>query len=237
MEGSTITNPVESRPASEPVSGGGQRAASSSKHKGSNVAQSHPESSKVRHVNSLRRSNASSGAGGAAERGSTPSVSAPGGRRVGGAVFRKDTKQALAPARELNLGRHAQALNLPALSLSSESSHLSELEIFDNKQYGPGDVCPYLNKHARHRAPEILEASRRQFLEENSKKTSTIQNMQSVLLSSVTLSVEKMLATDQRNGNGAVVQVEFKNLDSQPSLTEEQIDDLFWARMEDLKNG
>ena len=51
------------------------------------------------------------------------------------------------------------------------------------------------------------------------------------------VTVEKMLENEYRNGNGAVVQVEFKNLDSEPTLTEDQIGDIFWARIEDLKNG
>lgn len=58
-----------------------------------------------------------------------------------------------------------------------------------------------------------------------------------MLLNSVTQTMEKMLVKDQRNGNGAVVKVEVKNLNSLPSLTPEQIDNLFWARMEDLKFG
>lgn len=46
-----------------------------------------------------------------------------------------------------------------------------------------------------------------------------------------------MLIYNQRNCNSAGVQIQYKNLHSQQSLTEERIDDLFWARMEDLKNG
>jgi len=37
----------------------------------------------------------------------------------------------------------------------------------------------------------------------------------------VAVTVEKMLENEYRNGNGAVVQVEFKNLDSEPALTED----------------
>lgn len=56
---------------------------------------------------------------------------------------------------------------MPLLSLSSESSHPSELEIFRVKHYGPGDECPYLSKKVQDRASEILEQSQRQFFDEN----------------------------------------------------------------------
>ena len=98
-------------------------------------------------------------------------------------VFRRAGRLALGPARELNIGCHAEALNLPTLSLSSRSSHHSDLEIFECKQYGPGAACPYLNKSLGTRAGWVLEESRRQFFAENAKHTHSAENNQTVLLS------------------------------------------------------
>ena len=123
------------------------------------------------------------------------------------------------------------------ISLSSQSSHQSELEIFQVKQYGPGDECPYLAKGAQHCAAEIFERSRMQFINENCEKDTNFLKRQSILLKSVTDSIEKMLVNNQRKTNGAVVKVEFKTLDCVPTLSTSQVDNLFWARMEDLKFG
>ena len=84
----------------------------------------------------------------------------PGGRRAGTEVLRKGTKQALGPARELYLGRYEEALDVRKLSLSSESSHPSELEIFEVKQYGPGEMYQRTTVQASFDADRALEHCR-----------------------------------------------------------------------------